>query len=273
MGLELDRIALDDFSAHPEGLARAIHAQLPGHQTGAVPVYEIARALDIEEIREERLSKIEGALITTPEKSFGSILVNANSSFKRRRFTVGHELCHFLDLTHQATASTGFQCAKVSFVIPEYMVRHMRQENEADRFAIELLAPEARVAAFLKSTPDLEQIIALSEGLWISKTAAARRYVELHPEPLAVVLSQHGVISSIVRPPKFPYLRVWNNHALPATPARSGNEISDWHEVRATSWLSSPSRSLVRTQTLYQRDGYAMTLMHADLQPSPLIVS
>ncbi len=58
MGLELDRIALDDVSANPEGLARAIHAQLPDHQTGAVPVHEIARALDIEEIREAGLSKI-----------------------------------------------------------------------------------------------------------------------------------------------------------------------------------------------------------------------
>lgn len=273
MKLELDRIALDDFSANPEGLARAIHLQLPDHQTGAVPVYEIARALDIEEIREERLSKIEGALVTTPEKSYGSILVNANSSFKRRRFTVGHELCHFLDPTHQATAANGFQCAKVGFVIPEYMLRHLRQENEADRFAIELLAPEARMAVFLKLAPDLEHVVALSDGLRISKTAAARRYVELHPEPLAIVFSQKDVISSIVRPPRFPYLRVWNNHVLPTTPARNGNEIGDWHEVRATSWLSNPSRSLVRTQTLHQRDGYAMTLMHADLQTSPLIVS
>ncbi|MDO8423631.1 MAG: hypothetical protein Q7S99_15875 [Parvibaculum sp.] len=50
-----------------------------------------------------------------------------------------------------------FQCAKVGFVIPEYMVCHMKQENEADRFAVELLAPEARMVAFLKQAPDLEQ--------------------------------------------------------------------------------------------------------------------
>lgn len=273
MGIELDRIALDDFSAHPEDLARAIHAQLPAHQTGAVPVHEIALALDIEEIREERLRKIEGVLITTPEKGFGSILVNANSSSKRRRFTVSHELCHFLSPTHQATTVRGFHCARIDFVMPAEKIRHMRQENEADRFAIELLAPEARMKVFLKPAPDLQQIIALSEVLRISKTAAARRYVELHSEQLAVVFSQNRVIGHVVRPKSFPYLRIWNNHLLPAIPARNGNDIGDWYEVSATSWLINPSHRLVRAQTLYQRDGYAMTLVHAVLQRPLMIVS
>jgi hypothetical protein len=96
MHVELDRMAIEDVGANPERLAQAIHDQLPGLQ-GAVPVYDIARALDIEEIRDEALSGFEGALITPPEKGTGSILVNATSPRQRRRYTVGHELGHFLN--------------------------------------------------------------------------------------------------------------------------------------------------------------------------------
>ena len=51
MVLELDRIAVEDVGADPVRLAAAILTQLPDI-TGAIPVHEIARALDIEEIRE-----------------------------------------------------------------------------------------------------------------------------------------------------------------------------------------------------------------------------
>jgi len=70
MPVELDRIAIEEVGANPERVAQAIHDQLPGLK-GAVPVYDIARALDIEEIREEALTSFEGALIATPEKGRG----------------------------------------------------------------------------------------------------------------------------------------------------------------------------------------------------------
>jgi Zn-dependent peptidase ImmA (M78 family) len=91
MALELDRIAVEEAGANPERQAQAIHDQLAGLDR-AVPVYEVARALDIEEIREEALTSFEGALIATPQKGRGSILVNKRSSRQRRRYTVGHEL-------------------------------------------------------------------------------------------------------------------------------------------------------------------------------------
>src|SRR3712207_5591168 len=100
MALDLDRMRLEDVGANPERLAEAIHDQLPGIG-GAVPVHDIARALDIVEIREEPLTSFEGALITSPEKDRGAILVNALSSPQRRRYTVGHELGHFLNPWHK----------------------------------------------------------------------------------------------------------------------------------------------------------------------------
>ncbi len=84
MLLELDRIAVEEAGANAQRLAAAIHAQLPD-LVPPVPIETIALALDIEEIRVEPLTGFEAALVTTPEKGRGSILVNANSSPRRRR--------------------------------------------------------------------------------------------------------------------------------------------------------------------------------------------
>src|SRR3546814_5487495 len=97
-----DLIEIESAGADPARLAAAIIKQLP-NISGAVPVYDIARALDIEEIREERLTSFEACLLTDRHKSHGSILVNAASSPRRRRYSVGHELGHFLNERHVPT--------------------------------------------------------------------------------------------------------------------------------------------------------------------------
>ena len=71
-------MALEDGPASPEALAARIHRQL-GPSTGPIGVHAIARALDIEEIREEELRTFEGALVTDRERSRGRILLNATS--------------------------------------------------------------------------------------------------------------------------------------------------------------------------------------------------
>ena len=102
---------LEDGRPDPVRLAVAIHRQL-GDRSGAVPVHEIARTLDIVEIREAPLKSFEGALLTRPERHEGKILVNGRSSRQRRRFTVAHELLHFLNVLHTPTAESGFECRK-----------------------------------------------------------------------------------------------------------------------------------------------------------------
>jgi hypothetical protein len=101
----LDRMALDEVGANPVRLADAIHAQL-GEQTGPVPVEAIARSLDIVEMV-AALKSIEGALITDPNRDCGAILVNQASGRQRQRFTVAHELGHFLSSHHVPTAEGG----------------------------------------------------------------------------------------------------------------------------------------------------------------------
>jgi hypothetical protein len=83
MSLKLDRMAIEEIGLNPRRLAEAIHGQLSNFD-GPVPVYEIALALDIHEIRTKPLKNLEAALVTTPERSYGSILLNSYSNRRRR---------------------------------------------------------------------------------------------------------------------------------------------------------------------------------------------
>jgi hypothetical protein len=108
---------------------------------------------------------LEGALITTPDRNVGSIVVNSRSHPVRRRFTLAHELGHFLNPWHRPSdSSSGFSCTRGDLgngwrrgSAP--VSRHVAQEIEANRFAIELLAPAPLVRRHLSGIPDLAKVM------------------------------------------------------------------------------------------------------------------
>jgi Zn-dependent peptidase ImmA (M78 family) len=106
--IQIDRIELADIG-NPVKLAAAVIANAPGI-TLPIPVQEIATALDIIEIKPLTISGFEGGLITTDDKSSGCILINENSSAQRQRFTIGHELGHYLNPRHRRFAYIVFRC-------------------------------------------------------------------------------------------------------------------------------------------------------------------
>lgn len=262
MALSLDRIAIEEVGSDPVRLARAIHRQLPD-LNGAVPVHDIARALDIEEIREEQLNSFEGCLLTDRQKSYGAILVNSTSSWRRRRYTVGHELGHFLNERHVPMTEDGFRCTREDMGYPVRSGQHLRQEREANTFAIELLAPEHLLGALLSRPADLEHVIAVAEELQISREAAARRYVQLHSECLAMVFSFGDRIRYVEKGETFPGTKVWAGDALPPLPPQrgDGSELTTLDEVSAFLWLSFPDGVELFAQTFYQAAGFAMTML------------
>ena len=119
--------------------------------------------------------------MTQAERDFGTILINSKSSPQRRRYSLAHELGHFLCAWHRP-AEGGFRCTVIDMTEPGGSAIHRRQEMEANRFAIELLAPKRLVRRHLRRFPDLDDVLALHTMLDISKAAAVRRYVALHPK-------------------------------------------------------------------------------------------
>ena len=261
--LGLDRMTIEEVGANPVRLAEAIHHQL-GDRPGAVPVADIAKALDIVQIRIEPLTNFEGALVTTTERDIGSILVNQRSNPRRRRFTIGHELLHFLNPWHQPTSPEGFWCGQQDMIANQINSedRHQRQEAEANVFAIELLAPLQRIGPHLRGVPDLAAVLSMSDDLDISKEAASRRYASCHGDTLAVVFSRDNRFLYVHRSEGFPWVSLRKDLPLPAlAPSMSESGLSGVEEADSDDWISKADNVLMTAQTLHQQANHAITLL------------
>jgi hypothetical protein len=262
MSLTLDRMALEDVGAEPQRVSEAILAQMQ-YRSGPVPIEEVACALGILEIRREPLTNMEGALLTTPERHSGKILVNSNASRRRRRFTVAHELGHFMNPYHGGAEAGGLSCSTkdTSPTFSPAIHRHRRQEDEANRFAIEILAPRMRCRTFLSDVPDIAEIFAIAKEFDISREAAARRYVELHGDAVAVVFTKQGLLAYYVRTEGCPALSVRRGEALSLPPAPADIRVpTEMAYVDTSLWLQRGKCELL-LQTFFQEKGYAMSLL------------
>jgi IrrE N-terminal-like domain len=261
--LVLDRMALDDVGYNPQRLAEAIHAQL-GQREGPIPVHDIALALDIEDIRIEPLNNLEAALVTTPERSYGQILLNRQSGPERRRFSAGHELLHFLNPLHVPTAEGGFRCTRADMrASGKDLDRHLRQEAEANAFAVELLTPRPRMRSYLRGNADLRKVLAVADDFDISREAAARRFVNLHSDNLAAVFCKDRKFLYADRPDAFPGLCLSRGQAVSLSGGEQG-DLSDFDDADPRDWLFTANRgSELLMQTLWQGGGYSITLLHA----------
>lgn len=269
-GLQLDRMAIEEAGPDPRRLAAAIHEQLP-NLSGPVPVHDIAYALDIIEIKIVPAKSLEAALITTDERDKGIILVNGTSPPRRHRFSIGHELGHFLNLTHRSISSAvRFVCTArdltasgLNYTEPETLVaRHVQQEVEANRFAIELLAPAHLVRPYVGGRPNLDAVVSLSDALDISREASARRYLQLHSQPAAVVFTKDDIVRYVERGTYFPQIALRPRQRLGGISLPDGSSgLFDSLEVDLPNWLVRLSPMRPTVESLSQRDGFAMTLL------------
>ncbi len=108
--MNIDRMALADL-ANPVAIAAAVLKQWPTPFV-QTPVEEIAHAVGITEITEFDGDSFEGALLTDSDKMSGAILYKRGRSEERKRFTIGHELGHFLNPWH-VPSGNGFECTSV----------------------------------------------------------------------------------------------------------------------------------------------------------------
>lgn len=262
--MNLDRIDLADIHA-PHRLARALHDQL-GRIAPPVPVIEIAQALDIAEIRIDVFDGFEGMLLTDRARSTGAILANKRHGKRRARFTVAHELGHFLMERHVLSDQQGFRCSSNDLREPREGRRDLRQESEANRFAIELLAPPSLVEGHLSQEPDLRDAQSMRNELDVSLEACVRRRIDHREEPLAAVWTHQGRVRYSVRDRSFPFVTLNSGDRLPQTThafraitnAKLG--FTEFSETHCLAWISRPELELFE-QTRLSHDGHAVTLL------------
>lgn len=262
--LQLDLIELADL-VRPEQLVDAIIAQNPQLPV-PVPLEELAGLAGITKIEPLTSDGFEGALMANPEKSVGAIFYNARSPRPRQRFTIGHELGHFLLPWHRKSA---FQCTAGDMTFRA----NGEWEIQANQFSAELLIPKLLALPRLRALkePDLEHVTVLAGEFGTSIEMTARRYAELHEFPCAVVFSKGNEVRYTARSEYFEHqLCVWKGDKLPTkSPSRGATgEVDDWDELDAYWWLKDgrgdESPDKVYEQTLRQDGGYKITLITYD---------
>lgn len=241
-----------------------------------MPVEDLCRLLDIASIEEIATAGFEAALIVDELKASGAILVAAGRRQQRRRFSIAHELGHFLLPSHRPHPSHPFDCSLADLHQLNAKDRDDRRrvEAEANRFAAQLLMPAARVrAAIGQSRSCLESIVAMARVFGVSKEAMARTWVEAHREPVAIIVAQGGRAVRRYRNEDFPWLPGENGPQLPTDPLAAQSSpppsvYSPVEEIEPDIWLTErdAARTLLLTeQVLGQHEGFALILLRAEM--------
>lgn len=271
--MKVGRLDLDGLGS-PAALAAKIHELVP-QLSIKVPVAELCLQLDIQSIGDLETDGFEAAIIMDELKARGAILLAKGRSDERRRYSIAHELGHFLIPAHRPSGCSSFECslADLHLLDPKDRDRRRRIEAEANRFAAHLLMPPAEVRSRIRQTEsNLESIVAMAREFGVSKEAMARTWVDAHREPVAIVVAHRGCILRRYRNDDFPWLPGWNGQlpgdCLAAELQLTPSKFSQVEEVEPDVWLSERDAERVLSlteQVLGQRDGYALVLLQAEL--------
>jgi hypothetical protein len=261
-----------DGTGSPEGIVGKILKEEPDLVI-PVDIEALARQLDITDIIDLTTEGFEGGLITDDCRSQGTILVNKSARRGRRRFTVGHELGHFLIPTHKPVKGDQFLCSR------EDMRRWSAKENdtyarmevEANRFSALMLMPPRYLRAMMGKfrDPNLAQVVDVAGHFDVSKDAAARAYATYHEEKIAIAVIKDGTVLRIYRNLKFPRITVGNGSPVPRNSLYNyakarGAELTEITANGAELWIESEWGKRLPSlyeQVFFQQEGFALLML------------
>jgi Zn-dependent peptidase ImmA (M78 family) len=160
-----------------------------------IDVLQVAEELGLF-VQETTLSgDLDGCLVT--DGRVGGVLINkAIEDPRRRRFTLAHEIGHFV--LHKDLPVVREQVDEVGSFF------HSMNEKQANTFAGYLLMPPHSVPEDLgKNPPSLAQVDDLAESFDVSLAAALRRIVRESHWRCALVVTRDGIVQWAVRSPYF----------------------------------------------------------------------
>jgi hypothetical protein len=185
------------------------------------------------------------------------ILLAAQQSEGRRRFSLAHELGHFWIPSHEQAGPT-LKCANTDLRARSTDSKTL--EWEANDFAAELLMPTKLFAADIRhrsvSFSTVEKL-ASAEAYNVSRTAAAWRFVQLTKEPCALVMTENGVISWVARSRAFQHRIAEKQQPVgqgTVAAALNRGEASSGaaEKVAPYEWLDAPSGELQPAMEVFE---------------------
>lgn len=274
--MSVSRMDLGDAGS-PEALVKRI-LQAEPNLSVPVPIQDLCGRLGILRVEDVDTDAFEGGLVTDAKRSEGTILAKRGGE-PRRRFTIAHELGHFLMAHHVPDQPGRFLCKSSDLlrVTAKAGDQRQRREVEANRFATLMLMPphllRGAMAAFRE--PDLEHVLVLARDFAVGKEAAARAYVQYHPGRIAIVVAGKGRVQRCYRSLSFPDLICAIGgpvptgslfHSGPHRPSTASDTAACspdlWIDVKRD--LRAPD---LYEQVYLQQNGFAMILLRLDPVP------
>lgn len=159
-----------------------------------VPVERIAEALGAEVRREEADNELCGFLLRDLKRRQAVIGVNSTHHENRQRFTIAHEIAHFLLHEGGRIHVDGVDCGyRLNFRDPESSTGNNEAEKEANYFAAELLMPKQFLEEDIKQVKDGIVDLLDEESLQRALKPLADRY-EVSTQALTFRLANLGYI-------------------------------------------------------------------------------
>lgn len=217
---------------YAKALLRVVGVERPSDMT------EFAAGLGLR-VREVESKGFEAALIRVPGKPKG--IVGVSSGIRepgRRRFTIAHEIGHYLLPGH----GTDFSVCKKEQI--ESLNGGGGHEAAADSFASELLMPAEQIIPIIKADGvNIDTARAISDDFQTSLRAAARKCVVLSEDSCALVISVDGVVRGVV-PSKSWIYKVPRGgkpaeNTLASRMAEVGGKRHQRKEINAMAWVTS----------------------------------
>jgi hypothetical protein len=186
-------------------------------------------------IEEGGLEYAEGRLVVASEGG-GSIRVKQGMNLGRKRFTIAHEIGHYL--LHPRKGVERNDTAE-NFTI----WKDQGEELEANIFAAELLLPQFLVKEHCRNRmPSLALVDRIAQDFSTSVMAAAFQYVSYTNEQVALVISQGSHIKSFHKAKDFwPRMRNGNLHPHSGAAERVSGKSGDTGKMVRTpvyAWLA-----------------------------------
>ena len=267
MQINLNLLELADYET-AQDITEEIFNQNPNVKF-PINLEHIASQVGISDIQYLPLEGIERALIANDVKSEGIIAISENIIPTKRRFTLAHELGHFLIPRH----GHRMQCTVKDMAKRDAHNEYVDMEAEANLFASLLLMPPKLIneRQLISASSNIQNIVDLKSTFDVSLQACANNYINLHQDHLAVVYTYNRTILYGLNCDSNPFWLVANKSS--SVPADSQlakinlNSSEKFHsnEVRLSTWFSVKQESCIGKtileETFVQENGYATTLL------------
>src|SRR5258706_6686218 len=181
-------IQLSETRSGPEAYARSLLSHLKLKRIGDITSFTELLGLSIREVDSDAF---EGALVRVPQRLKGIVALKRGIREEgRKRFTVCHEVGHFILPGHGTT-----DCICLAAEVETWQKSMPEQELAANRFAAELLLPYKEIAPMVeKKSATIALAKSISNEFNSSLTAASLKCVEVTGEKCALVYSVNGII-------------------------------------------------------------------------------